>query len=104
AVGGYSIRSTIPLAGQAQNGLATPYSFFFNGGPILAWGTSFSAAHVAGMMAMLKDPQTNLGFILGAGRGVTTYHLQMNNRDQAVAALMNATHQTSPFQMVNPLT
>jgi subtilisin family serine protease len=103
-IGGYAIQSTIPLAGQALNGLSTPYSNSFNGGPILAWGTSFSAAHVAGMMAMLKDPQTNIGFILGAGRAVTTYHLQMNNRAQAIAALRNATHHTTPFQMVNPRT
>jgi subtilisin family serine protease len=104
--GSYPIFSTIPLAGQAVNGLAAPYSNYLYGSPVApeAQGQSFACAHVAGMMALLKDPQTNLGFILGAGRGVTTYHLQMNTRDQAVAALFNATHQTPPFQMINPLT
>lgn len=104
--GSYPIFSTIPLAGQSVNGLASPYSNYLYGSPVApeAQGQSFACAHVAGMMALLKDPQTNLGFVLGVGRGVTTYHLQMNNRTQAVAALFDATHQTGSFQMINPLT
>ncbi len=102
--GGKGITSTIPLAGQALNNLPAPYSNFVFGSNlgITANGQSFACAHVGGMMALLKDPQTNFGFVLGAGRGVTTYHLQMNNRAQAVAALFDATHQTTPFQMINP--
>jgi prepilin-type N-terminal cleavage/methylation domain-containing protein len=104
--GSYAIKSTIPIAGQLANGLANPYSDFLFGVPInpQAQGQSFACAHVAGMMALLKDPQTNLGFVLGAGRGVTSYRPQMNSRDSAVQALFNATHQTGSFQMINPLT
>lgn len=104
--GNGAITSTIPLAGQALNNLATPYSDYVFGTPVgpKANGQSFACAHVAGMTAFLKDPQTNFGFVLGAGRGVTTYHLQMNNRAQAVNALFFATHQTTPFQMIDPLT
>lgn len=97
---GYSIKSTTPISSGVL------YSTFINNAGALrvAWGTSFSAAHVAGMMAQLKDPQSAIGFHLGNGGGITGYQPQMRNRAEAIAALVNATHQTTPFQMVNPMT
>ncbi len=69
---------------------------------INAVGTSFAAAHVAGLLAMVLDPQTSVGYVVGNAN--PTFRYQMYNKATAVTALRNLTHNNTRFQMVNPLT
>ncbi|MSU78746.1 MAG: prepilin-type N-terminal cleavage/methylation domain-containing protein [Gemmataceae bacterium] len=67
-----------------------------------AVGTSFAAAHVAGLLGLVLDPQTSIGYVVG--RANPTYRFQMFNKATAVASLRALTHNNTQFQMVNPLT
>ncbi len=105
----YFIRSTIPIAGALANLPAPfdPYSTQINGNVVPAnrgFGTSFAAAHVAGMMALMIDPNSQIGFVVGSGGATTSYRLHMTNKTSAVAALTNLTRRTESVQVVNPFT
>lgn len=98
----YAITSTIPLAGQAANLLANPYSENINGTPNNnAFGTSFAAAHAAGMFAYVLDPQTTIGFVVG--NAIPTFRFGIINRATAVTNLTNLTHNLTKFQMKSPI-
>jgi hypothetical protein len=85
------IQSTIPIAGQIKNGLSAPYASTIFGTPGQgANGTSFSAAHVAGMLAFVTDPQTSIGYVFP--HGITTYRPLITNRVGAINALYRLTH------------
>jgi hypothetical protein len=89
--GAYNVYSTIPIAGQIQNGLSIPYDdkiYGTFGRP--ATGTSFAAAHVAGMLAFLTDPQTTAGYVFP--HGISTFRPLMTNRVSAINALYRLTH------------
>lgn len=101
AAPGYSIGSTVPVAN-----FPTLYSFSINnaGAARAARGTSFSAAHVAGLLATIRDPQVTMGFILGHSGGASSFRPLMTGRASAISGLTNLTHHSSPFQMINPIT
>lgn len=101
----YQIRSTTPVASGVL------YSAFVNddqgdgvtiGSDRPAFGTSFAAAHVAGLLAMVLDPQTTIGYVIGTGT-VPTFRFGVKDRTTALNNIRNLTSNTTRFQMVNPL-
>jgi hypothetical protein len=58
--------------------------------PRPAFGNSFAAAHVAGMLAFILDPQSNVGYVFPGG--ITTLRNEMRNRTTAIQVLLRLTH------------
>ena len=88
------INSTIPSLPGAPK-----YSFYINNQTVQnavttkrpACGSSFAAAHVAGMLAYMTDPHSIVGFVVG-GRGIPTLRTSMTNNVGAYNALNRITH------------
>jgi hypothetical protein len=55
------------------------------------------------MIALVLDPQSDIGFIFG-GHGISTFRLQMTDRNSTVQSLLNLTRRPEIIQTINPKT